>query len=40
MINNYVGTVSPCNTTEPNVHYNFGGVFQSSWGRAVQDADQ
>ena len=30
-MNNYIGTVSPCNTTEPNVHYTLGGVFQSSW---------
>jgi hypothetical protein len=30
-MSNYVGTVSPCNTSEPNVHYTLGGVFQSSW---------
>src|SRR3954447_11624437 len=30
-MSNYIGTVSPCNTTEPNVHYTLGGVFQSSW---------
>jgi len=30
-MSNYVGTVSPCYTSVPGVHYVLGSVFQSSW---------